>query len=690
MAFHHVQRRATLGSGGMSELEQQKHSLQEQQVEFENQLFPKALSKQSQHTRPRTEREVRGEQERRQHESVAKSQQRPQRRGPSAVGGETVSYLYDTKQSHPVIEYLPSKADAESGSLTPSFVLEVTWPRVVQLYHPSSPHCQALQPTYVALARGLKRRSSRLPVEFHAVNCGAHRGVCEEGFRVARVPTVVVLQSGRIEWTEVSLPGSTADAAVAAGSPDAARDDDIDVDIEYLAQELDIPLDAAKGHAGAAFARPAVDRASERAAGDEPPREGPVARSIPIADQVYYDATSSLLATLASSLYSPLPPGSALSHDTASALVEMLDLIRWAFPPETPLHDLAEDLKLDFASVRAGEEGLTNILRRHAPAGRDVRWSPRCQSRDGGGGYSCGLWTLLHVLSVGVAERHTSVVGGAERVSVSYAGRVLRSFIAHFFVGCRSCRELWLELYDEVVVKHRGEEGWDSLAIWMWEVHNEITVRRQRSAGTGHYHPQLRMASSSSLWPPKEECPKCWASLTDDTGLAMSMDSYDRAEVFGHLKKAFWPRGVHNNRLIVLDKAKRLLSMQRLRARMAAHDWHRTVLAVHVLVACVVLRMACPRSRLGAVLRRTRMRGRMCRTSARRKKRTVTLAERSRPERRTPPTDDISWNSPYVRNKSRPTGHASRSRPSGRRRYYTGSSGSLRSAEHQFDYCQDI
>mmetsp|Transcript_39364 Transcript_39364/g.82309 ORF Transcript_39364/g.82309 Transcript_39364/m.82309 type:complete len:273 (-) Transcript_39364:12-830(-) len=109
---------------------------------------------------------------------------------------------------------------------------------------------------------------------------------------------------------------------------------------------------------------------------------------------------------------------------------------------------------------------------------------------------------------------------------------------------------------------------------------------------------KLRMASKSSLWPSKEECPNCWQSLTDDTGLVMNMDSYDKEALYNHLKKTYWPSGVHNNRLIVLarwSKAKRALSMKRLQARMAAHEWPISVLVVHVLLAYLVIRIAFPR-----------------------------------------------------------------------------------------------
>lgn len=129
-------------------------------------------------------------------------------------------------------------------------------------------------------------------------------------------------------------------------------------------------------------------------------------------------------------------------------------------------------------------------------------------------------------------------------------------------------------------------------------MHNEVTINRDQSSGKGYYRKHSRMASTSSLWPPKEDCPTCWQSLTDDTGQAMNMDSYDQKELYNHLKKTYWPSGVHNNRLIVLDrwsKTKRSLAIKRLRARMAAHSWSFSVLFFHALAVCIMLRILFPR-----------------------------------------------------------------------------------------------
>lgn len=509
-----------------------------------------------------------------------------QRKKMNELSNNKPTFLFNSKQSHPIIEYIPS--EVESTSLTPSFVLEVTWPRIILFYHPSSPRCKEIQPIYVSLARGIKRRSSRMPVEFHAVNCGIHRDICEQGFNVKSVPIIIGFKSGRIDWVEISIPFE--DASL-----------DVEHEVEYLANEVRIPLDMVKGaHAEATFAMQPIggDGQSSDADNKQLPSDQLLVKSasnmhIQFADQVFHDATASFLETLTSSLYG-IALGGTLPRDTSKALSEFIDLIRWAYPPESKLHNLAEDIMLDFDNLIKSEVALRKMSSRHVDLENDTKWSIRCCGADAVGGYECGLWSLLHILSIGVAERHTSVVGADERVSVMYAGQVIRTYINKFYAQCRACRNLWIRLYDDSISTVPGGDidDWRHLAIWIWEIHNEITVRRDQSAGKGYKGLELRMAPSLSLWPTKIECPKCWQSLNDDTGVAMNMDSYDPNEVYEQLKKTYWLSGIHNNRLIVLDRKRgRGLFAKRLRARLTDNKWPMSLLIIHILFIYLIFRV---------------------------------------------------------------------------------------------------
>jgi len=301
-----------------------------------------------------------------------------------------------------------------------------------------------------------------------------------------------------------------------------------------------------------------------------------------------------------------------------------------------------------------------------------------------------------------MGERHTSVIGDAERVSVIHAGQIIRNFVARFFGGCRSCRELWMKLYDEVRARDSGKEDWVSLAMWIWEVHNEITIRRQRAVGTGYHRPQSRMASLSSLWPRKYDCSSCWTSLTDDTSFYMNMDSYDREEVYRHLKKTYWPGGEQNNRLIVLDrwsKATRALSTQPLQDHMAAHNWHILVLIGHVLVGCIIFRIVFPRSSIRVLMDGRTRRVMLGRVLSRKGKRAPKSADRSHP-----PTHVSGWSSSSrsCARQSMPISKGCKPESSqywlssneGRRRregrYPAGSSGPQRFEERHFNHFLDL
>ena len=121
----------------------------------------------------------------------------------------------------------------------------------------------------------------------------------------------------------------------------------------------------------------------------------------------------------------------------------------------------------------------------------------------------------------------------------------------------------------------------------------------------------------------------------------MNMDSYDRNQLFNYLKKIYWPGGIHNNRLIVLDrwnKAKRALSTKNLRARMAAHDWPISILIIHILLIWLIIRVLIP-TFCGRVCRRF---GRSRVTHGRhREKRPV---DRSNPNESYHQSDKASWN----------------------------------------------
>lgn len=111
----------------------------------------------------------------------------------------------------------------------------------------------------------------------------------------------------------------------------------------------------------------------------------------------------------------------------------------------------------------------------------------------------CGLWSLFHIISIGVAEQHHAVIGDTDMVSTAYVAETIRDYINNF-LGCAVCRKNFNELYkkscgeEEDGVcdrfnrnKHTGKrvdprrkpnyDYWQDFALWLWEIHNSINCK---------------------------------------------------------------------------------------------------------------------------------------------------------------------------------------------------------------------
>jgi hypothetical protein len=120
----------------------------------------------------------------------------------------------------------------------------------------------------------------------------------------------------------------------------------------------------------------------------------------------------------------------------------------------------------------------------------ELSWSQVCSQGTPGSGYTCGMWSLLHTLSISI--RHSS--------SGKAFAEAVRGLIAEHF-PCEECRMHFLHEYDhcdhgacEIV---DGEVDAGRALIWLWRVHNSVSQRVNEDEGM--------------WWPTREECPQCWS-----------------------------------------------------------------------------------------------------------------------------------------------------------------------------------
>lgn len=269
-------------------------------------------------------------------------------------------------------------------------------------------------------------------------------------------------------------------------------------------------------------------------------------------EQLILDASLSFMAGLK---YGVFMTNDSLTAKEKGALKGWLDLMSVSLPPEWGLHSLIDELNENIESISQSQDNLLKILRKH-PLPRRI-WSPSCMRRDSPQGFSCGMWKLLHTSTVGIAEqrgglnlvRSGAVDPGTSIFSPADAADTIREYLAHFF-GCIECRNHFIAQYDACSFRRCDRltdnagmataEDWKQLALWLWEVHNDVSVQvgheRIERAMENIKTTRFRMAKLKRedeikhLFPSIEQCFQCF----DEDG------SFDEDNVFEYLEQLYW------------------------------------------------------------------------------------------------------------------------------------------------------
>nr|PNR61881.1 hypothetical protein PHYPA_000305 [Physcomitrium patens] len=140
----------------------------------------------------------------------------------------------------------------------------------------------------------------------------------------------------------------------------------------------------------------------------------------------------------------------------------------------------------------------TNALRKQQLCGPGLprRFWEACDGK--GRGYNCGLWLLLHSLTVRVQE-----------FEATFAKLAIEAFVDDFY-KCDHCRDHFRNATTRSQASPRISKR--DLVLWLWRIHNMITevVASEEHKTEGN---------SSKLWPAENDCPACrdkTSSLTFD------------------------------------------------------------------------------------------------------------------------------------------------------------------------------
>jgi hypothetical protein len=266
---------------------------------------------------------------------------------------------------------------------------------------------------------------------------------------------------------------------------------------------------------------------------------------------IYNDAHLSFHFAMRNGIF--MGPG-PLTNETQDVFEEFLLLAKNAVPPTWILQRTIGALLDNFDSIVQDESHLLAVVDRHPPPVSS--WSSSCHHGETGEGYTCGLWELFHIMTVGVVEYNRLVPLDAFDdigVGTADAAVVIRNYIHHFF-GCEVCRHNFIEAFDackydhctKLNNEHTAVIEWIEFPLWLWKTHNAVNVRLLHERNRRKHLPSPTLQEEQAVqYPSRLICPRCWqpppTTEKDTDTTANSADDFDKEKIFMYLRIDYWP-----------------------------------------------------------------------------------------------------------------------------------------------------
>ncbi|XP_062170712.1 sulfhydryl oxidase 2 isoform X2 [Alnus glutinosa] len=231
-----------------------------------------------------------------------------------------------------------------------------------------------------------------------------------------------------------------------------------------------------------------------------------------------------------------------IKPETRASLIKFLQLLVAHHPSRRCRKGSAEVL-VNFDDLCPSDMWLTGkqedgngkgALRNFQICGKDVPrgyWMFCRGSKNETRGFSCGLWVLLHSLSVRIEDGESQ-----------FAFTAICEFVHNFFI-CEECRQHFYDMCSSVSSPFNKTRDF---ALWLWSAHNKVNERLiKEEASLRTEDPKF----PKMIWPPKQLCSSCHLPRSQRNN---SID-WDQDEVFKFLTNYY------GKMLVSLYKDKKLL-----------------------------------------------------------------------------------------------------------------------------------
>jgi len=454
------------------------------------------------------------------------------------------------------------------------------------------------------VAQEVVRRAINSPVAFFAVSCELYREVCR-AHEVTGFPMVM----GWPRWRNIQEKGILLEKYRQPFT------------VDVVASRLRLKL----AHEAKPIASNTTNEKEQaELAKDAAERKRECFMTHSTLNDRYHDAATSLAFLLKSSIF--LGSSDTLNDRRALALQEFLEWTYWAVPQDWHVRTgLIQDVLGHIVSLvdgRGGARTLIDLVEVHQSRHfhfnvwgdlvprehtghiiglgvdvphhkvasnhtskeallKNIQWTEACSHKVIGSGYTCGLWELFHILTIGSSlqdHRWFAFRRGYSTAPMELA-QVLKRAVNQF-LACDVCRWNFVNAYDrcthdrckrlvddmpelhEPVENTSEDDVGKELAIWLWEVHNSVNVRLMRESASEEDRNVTKDEQLAAVFPPPSLCPKCWH---DDT-----LRVYDKNEVYAFLKRWYWPpsesrnvafqRAIHQRPAVFVSHARLLRS----------------------------------------------------------------------------------------------------------------------------------
>lgn len=489
-----------------------------------------------------------------------------------SAADDSKNYIYRAMaedQSDPILEYYidPGLSELDKNKSL-AFLYNSNYPRhrVVEFYSPMCPHCIRFAPHYIEFARHFSKLTQRggnhtnatiealttgnhytgMEVEFHAVSCYEHRKLCSQQ-KIRSYPSLKLFKKGSSDgkpfrYTELHPMTLVKIFGVSV------------VDDYWEDEEKELVKEEEKAVASSKLL--SSNLAGSTTKESSQPKDGFWVRS---PQEVFSDAYLSFHTAMKTSLFVEEGGGAAIPKARQYALQNWLDLLQKVLPPWR-IHELLGALlggnagvkNKGFAKNIGTEETWAAILDQYPP--RQTEWSSAC--RQHALPYTCGLWTLFHIVSVGVVEFNSDIANKEhDRFNVfnnEVVSRIIKEYVQHFLL-CDECSNHFVEEYeackydrcDRLSDKGAGKkDDWKELSVWLLETHNGVNLRLQEERFQEKHQLDVSAPASptiaqqqSVMWPTLQECPNCWLERNG----TISLKKYNHSMMYRYLRLIYWP-----------------------------------------------------------------------------------------------------------------------------------------------------